>query len=167
MDKGFRQASGLLAELVGRNGEEHHRADDRGEGVRRRTARGLLLLFARLHGPERPQLHLPDPCGSTRTQVHRISINLHPAGAVGSWGPSTRQQDKNHHHLCLLCVEPRKNHTLSPKVRSLAHLKSSPSRCVSGFKFPRPTAPTVEKGRLFKFPSVYGQGRRFGCVHDR
>ena len=65
----------LLVERAGRNGEEHHREDDCGEVVCRRPARGLLLLFAGLRGPEKPSDDIPYTGRPTRTQVHRISID--------------------------------------------------------------------------------------------
>ena len=75
LGKRLGQVSRLLVERSGRNGEEHHREDDCGEVVCRRPARGLLLLFAGLRGPEKPSDDIPYTGRPTRTQVHRISID--------------------------------------------------------------------------------------------
>ena len=69
------------AQRVGRNRKEYD--CNRGEVVRSRTARYLLLL-ARFRGPEQPSLHLPHPSRSTRTEVQRISADLYSACAIRS-----------------------------------------------------------------------------------
>ena len=84
MDKRLRQVTRILAERVGRDRKEHYRTDDNREGVRRRATRGVVLLLARLRGPEQPAVHLPHPGGSARTEVPWVSVDLCPAGAIGS-----------------------------------------------------------------------------------
>ena len=81
LGKGLRRISRLLAERAGRNGEEHHCEDDRGEAVRRKSTRGILLLFKRLRGPEQPHTHIPDAGRPTGAQVQEISIGPRPVGA--------------------------------------------------------------------------------------
>ena len=83
LDNELRQAPRLLVERAGRDGEDHDRANDRREYFLKRTARGLLLLLARLLGSEQPPPHLPDPRGSACTQVRKISIGLRSVGTVG------------------------------------------------------------------------------------
>ena len=82
--KGLQQTTRLLAQWVGGNREEYNRTNDRGEVIRRRTARCLLLLLTRLRGPAQPQLHLPHPSCPTRTEVHQISVNPYSACAARS-----------------------------------------------------------------------------------
>ena len=87
LGKGLYQVSCLLVEWPGRNGEEHHCQDDRGEVFCRRTTWGLLLLFEGFRGPKKPSTHIPDTGYSTRAQVYRISIVPRPIDPVG---PSNR-----------------------------------------------------------------------------
>ena len=84
MGKRLGQVSCLLVERSGRDGEEHHREDHRGEAICRWPARSLLLLFAGFRGSEEPSDDIPNTGRPTRPQVHRISINPPPIDTVGS-----------------------------------------------------------------------------------
>ena len=74
----------LLVERAGRNGEEHHRPNDRREDVRDWATRGFLLLLARLLGSEQPSVCIPHPRHPARTQVPRVPIDSRPVGPVES-----------------------------------------------------------------------------------
>ena len=70
LGKRLGQVSRLLVERSGRDGEEHHREDHRGEVICRWPARSLLFLFTGFRGSEEPSDDIPNTGRPTRSQVH-------------------------------------------------------------------------------------------------
>jgi len=76
--RGFQETSHLLAERTRWNRKIDHRPNHRRKAVRRRTLRGIVLLFERRRGSQRPPAHLPLTGLSACTKVPNLPILAYP-----------------------------------------------------------------------------------------